>query len=140
MKKIMLTILIIAVFMSGCTAQPEQPPVTTTTTTQTIATTTTTAQTTATTTPTTTATITVAAIKIKDYSFIPTPITVKTGTTVTWTNEDSTDHTVASDSGTEINSPSLSQGQSYSHTFNTAGTYTYHCGVHPIMKATIIVE
>ena len=79
-------------------------------------------------------------INIKDFAFDPPTLTVKSGTTVTWTNQDSTPHTVTSDSGGEIASETLSKGQTYSHTFNTAGAFTYHCGVHPSMKGTIIVQ
>jgi plastocyanin len=41
--------------------------------------------------------------------------------------------------GPELSSPILSTGQTYSHTFSTAGVFDYHCGVHPTMKATITV-
>lgn len=80
------------------------------------------------------------SIAIKDFAFSPPEITIKKGETVVWKNEDSAPHTVVSDSGNEIDSPSLSNGQMYSHTFNTAGTYAYHCSIHPNMKARIIVE
>ena len=79
-------------------------------------------------------------VAIKDFAFSPSEITIKKGKTVTWMNGDSAPHTVVSDSGSEINSPSLSNGQTYSHTFNSAGTYAYHCSIHPGMKARIIVE
>jgi len=79
-------------------------------------------------------------IMIKNFAFNPSTLTVKVGTTVTWTNEDSTPHQLISDSGNEISSQSLSNGQTYSHAFNTAGTFDYHCSIHPTMKGKIIVE
>ncbi|MEK6917789.1 MAG: plastocyanin/azurin family copper-binding protein [Nanoarchaeota archaeon] len=53
---------------------------------------------------------------------------------------DSAPHTVTSDSGSELNSGTISNGGVYSHTFNTAGTYKYHCAFHTSMKATVIVQ
>jgi amicyanin len=79
-------------------------------------------------------------IIIEGFSFHPLELKVKMGTSVTWTNQDSAPHTVTSDSGSELNSGSLSKGQSYSHTFNEAGTFEYHCKFHSMMKAKIIVE
>lgn len=79
-------------------------------------------------------------VSIKSYNFNPTTVNIRVGETITWTNEDSAPHTIVSDSGKEISSSSLSNGQTYSHTFSTAGTYDYHCSIHPSMKATIIVK
>lgn len=95
-------------------------------------------------TPSTSATETTSGtntISIEGFAFSPKTLTIKAGTTVTWTNKDSASHTVTSDeSKRELNSPNLGNGASYSHTFNTPGTYNYHCTLHPMMKATIIVE
>ena len=79
------------------------------------------------------------AVVMKGFAFNPAELTVKKGTTVTWTNMDSAPHTVTSDSGSELSSATLSNGQSYSHTFTEAGTFAYHCGVHPTMKAKVVV-
>jgi amicyanin len=79
-------------------------------------------------------------IQIKNFAFTPATLTIKAGDTVTWTNKDSMAHTVTSDSGSELDSSSLVQGASYSHTFNTPGEYDYHCAVHPSMTAKIIVQ
>jgi len=79
-------------------------------------------------------------IGIKDFSFQPQTLRIKTGDTVVWTNQDSVQHTATSDSGGELNSKFLSKGQSYSHIFNNAGTYDYHCTPHPYMKGKVIVE
>ncbi|MDO8467536.1 MAG: cupredoxin family copper-binding protein [Nanoarchaeota archaeon] len=80
------------------------------------------------------------AVEIKSFAFSPSTLTVNVGDSVTWTNYDSVKHTVTSDSGSELDSEMLSNGQSYSHTFNTPGTYAYHCTPHPGMKATIVVQ
>ena len=61
------------------------------------------------------------------------------GTTVTWTNSDSTQHTVTADDGS-FDSGVLAQGQTFSHTFDTAGTIAYHCTIHPNMQATVTVQ
>ena len=75
---------------------------------------------------------------ISNYRF--SDVTIKTGDTVIWTNQDSVFHTVTSDSGTELNSPQLANGQTYSHTFTVAGVYTYHCTMHPSMTGEVTVE
>lgn len=79
-------------------------------------------------------------IEIKSFAFSPSSLTIKKGDMVIWTNEDSVAHTVTSDSGSELSSPLISRGNMYSHTFDTEGTYDYHCTPHSSMKGTIIVE
>ena len=77
-------------------------------------------------------------VTIHDYSFLPATLTVKKGTTVTWTNDDIAKHTVTGDhSGPS--SDFFGQGQSYSYTFDAPGTYPYHCEPHPYMTATVVV-
>jgi plastocyanin len=68
--------------------------------------------------------------------FVPTTFTVKKGTRVTWTNADTTDHTVTGNGWT---SPTIHAGESWSYTFNTAGSFDYHCNIHPVMQGTINV-
>jgi plastocyanin len=82
------------------------------------------------------------AIAIKNFEFSPATLTVKTGTTVSWTNADGASHTVVSDAGAPVafTSPSLATGSSFPFTFTEAGTYPYHCSIHPSMKGTIIVQ
>ena len=80
------------------------------------------------------------AVTIQNFAFNPSNITVKKGTTVTWTNNDSTTHTVTeTDSQTGPDSGDLSPGKSYSFTFNATGTFHYHCSIHPSMTGTVIV-
>lgn len=79
-------------------------------------------------------------VTIENFSFNPGTVTIKKGTKVTWTNKDSVKHDVSSDTGSELKSQLLAQGESYSHVFNTVGTYVYHCNPHAAkMKATIVV-
>jgi plastocyanin len=78
------------------------------------------------------------SVAIANFSFSPATLSVRSGTTVTWTNNDSTTHTVTLDDGSAA-SPDLASGSTFQHTFTTAGTFTYHCRIHPTMTATIVV-
>jgi plastocyanin len=78
-------------------------------------------------------------VVMKGFAFDPASVTVKVGDTVTWTNEDSATHTVDADNG-EFSSGDLAQGKTFSFKFDKAGTYPYHCKVHPNMKGTIVVQ
>ncbi|MBC7512298.1 cupredoxin family copper-binding protein [Candidatus Saccharibacteria bacterium] len=81
------------------------------------------------------------AVEIKSFSFGPQAITVKAGTKVTWTNQDSVKHNAAKDDGQTDgpDGPLLAQGESYSYTFDKPGTYTYHCDPHRSMKGVVYV-
>ncbi len=78
------------------------------------------------------------AVTIQSFAFSPATLTVKVGESVTWTNQDSVGHSATSDDGS-FKTSVLSQGQSGSVTFSKAGTFTYHCSIHPNMKGTIVV-
>jgi len=82
------------------------------------------------------------SVDIKDMAYTPATIKVKVGSTVTWTNHDNVQHDVVADtpSADAPNSSLLSQGETYKFTFTKAGTYSYHCSIHPYMTATVIVE
>ena len=73
------------------------------------------------------------------YSFDPASITVPKGSQIVWTNTSDAPHTVTSDSNAFTASPNVTQNQTFKMVFNIAGTYSYHCSIHPYMKATIIV-
>lgn len=77
-------------------------------------------------------------MSIQNFAFQSANIQVRTGTTVTWTNQDTAPHSVTFKNGMK-DSGLLSQGQSFSYTFNTPGTYQYYCTVHPSMVATVTV-
>lgn len=87
------------------------------------------------TTPTTT-----DAVTIQNFAFNPANITVKAGTTVTWTNKDSVAHTVTETDGqTGPNSGDVNPNSTYMFTFAKAGTYHYHCSIHTEMVGTVTV-
>lgn len=77
------------------------------------------------------------AVTIKNFAFSPATLTVKAGSTVTWTNQDTIAHDVKGDT---FQSATLNTGDAFQFTFDKAGTYEYICGLHPTMKGTIIVE
>jgi plastocyanin len=76
----------------------------------------------------------------------PSPLTVKTGTSVTWTNKDSSIHTVTSglpengDVGTLFDSSLINPGMTFVHVFDKQGTFDYSCTLHPFMHGQIIVK
>ena len=78
-------------------------------------------------------------VSIVNFTFTPETRTVSVGTTVSWTNNDSATHHVASDTGV-FDSGDLSQNATFSFTFNNTGTFHYHCAIHTYMKGTIIVQ
>ena len=80
-------------------------------------------------------------VDIKDSAYAPAKIQVKKGTKVTWVNQDSLRHDISPDTESDNFKASelLGKGESYSFTFNTVGTYTYHCTPHPFMKGTVEV-
>jgi len=81
------------------------------------------------------------AVMMEGYAYSPATLTVRSGDTVTWTNHDQAPHDVVTTSApVAIKSPMLSQGQSFSYTFTTPGTYSYYCSIHPDMRATIVVQ
>ena len=79
-----------------------------------------------------------ATVKIGNFTFGPQELKVKSGTTVTWTNEDDIPHTVVSPNN--FRSKALDSEDKFSFTFTTPGTYKYFCSLHPHMTGTIVVE
>ena len=80
-----------------------------------------------------------AKVQIDQYAFLPQRVTVKPGTTVTWTNDDDDSHTVASSSKL-FKSKALDTNDKFSFTFTTPGTYEYFCSLHPHMTGAVVVE
>src|SRR6266567_3755836 len=78
------------------------------------------------------------SVTIKGFAFSPAAITVKVGTTVTWTNMDQDAHTVTAKDST-FGSQALNTGASFKFTFTKAGTYNYLCTIHPFMTAMVVV-
>jgi plastocyanin len=79
------------------------------------------------------------AVRIDNFTFMPQHMTVKAGTTVTWTNQDDIPHTVASTTRA-FRSSALDTDDKFSFTFAMAGVYDYFCSLHPHMTGTIVVE
>jgi plastocyanin len=72
-------------------------------------------------------------------AYAPNPVTISAGGTVTWKNNDSVAHTSTADAG-GWDSGTIAAGAQFSHTFQTAGTFTYHCTIHPGMIGTVTVQ
>jgi LPXTG-motif cell wall-anchored protein len=79
------------------------------------------------------------SVAIADFSFSPASITIDQGDTVTWANNGPAAHS-ASANGGEFDTGILKAGQSSSHTFSQAGTFSYFCQPHPFMKGTVVVQ
>ena len=78
-------------------------------------------------------------VEITDGGYNPSSLAVPPHTTVTWTNKGTTAHTVTSDSGRKLESPTLEPRYSYSYTFHDEGTFPYHDELHPELTGTIVV-
>lgn len=109
---ILLALILIAVSIAGCASYSPAPS------------------------PTTQASNT-ANVTIQGFSFQPSEVTVARGGTVTWTNQDPTQHTVKF---ADSESAPLGKGSTYQKKFDTAGTYDYRCGIHPSMTGKVIVQ
>jgi plastocyanin len=81
----------------------------------------------------------VSDVAIDNFAFVPPNLSVVSGTTVTWTNDDDVNHTVTSDDGSTFDSGAFSHGLTFKFTAGQPGTYTYTCRIHPFMKATLTV-
>lgn len=79
-----------------------------------------------------------SGVKVIDFGFDPSSITVKVGTSLTWTNTGAATHTVTADDAS-FDSGNLASGATFSQTFAKAGTFTYHCKIHASMKGTVVV-
>ena len=79
------------------------------------------------------------SVLIEGFAFNPADITAKVGQTITFTNGDSAPHTASLDDGS-CTTPQMAAGGSDGLTFTAAGTYPFHCSVHPTMKGTITVS
>lgn len=78
-------------------------------------------------------------IAMKDLAYHPAKVSVHAGDTVTWTNDDSVDHTATAERGADFDSGTLSPGEKFDWKA-TAGKIAYHCTIHPDMTGTIDVK
>jgi len=74
------------------------------------------------------------------WCFSPNPIQITVGSTVTWTNTTGLTHTATSDTAAWATGNIASNGTSAPVAFPTAGTFPYHCAIHPSMLGTVIVS
>lgn len=77
-------------------------------------------------------------ITIDSFAFNPQELTINVNTEVSWTNNQDISHTVISQGLFE--SPVLKKGDTFKFKFTEAGTYDYHCSIHPSMKGKVIVN
>jgi plastocyanin len=80
-----------------------------------------------------------ASVRIANLAFDPPTITIPAGSTMTWSNDDVTPHTVTADEG-QFDSGIFDPGASFSWTFPEPGSFTYHCQLHPTMQGSVVVE
>ena len=78
------------------------------------------------------------SVSIKNMAFSPMSLSVPAGTTITWNNNDTTMHTVTADNGS-FDSGNIAVGGKFTKVFSSAGSFAYHCTLHPEMKGTIVV-
>jgi plastocyanin len=76
-------------------------------------------------------------VRISEFMFIPNPVVISRGGTVTWVNEDSARHSIV---GVGFRSDDMLKGGTYSRTYEQAGNFPYHCGIHPLMKGEVRVK
>ena len=79
-------------------------------------------------------------VTIANLAFDPTTVTIDVGDAVTWSNDDSTAHNATADDGSNCCTQNIAAGESMSITFLVAGTYAYHCTIHPQMTGTVVVQ
>jgi plastocyanin len=79
------------------------------------------------------------AVNITATAFKPASVTIKTGDVVKWTNKDTKNHQVVANNGS-FASGMITPNHSYSHTFNTAGTFRYHDALHPALTGKVVVS
>ncbi|MEP6695937.1 MAG: cupredoxin family copper-binding protein [Pseudonocardiales bacterium] len=78
-------------------------------------------------------------VEIKGFKFVPSVITVKVGTVVTWTNADDVQHSATATDKT-FDSKLFGKGKSYSFTFTKTGKFDYFCSAHQYMTGTVMVS
>jgi plastocyanin len=81
-----------------------------------------------------------SGVTIRDFKFMPNPLTVQSGASVNVTNDDSAPHTVTADDGHSFDTGTLDQGSSKTISVTKPGTYPYHCSIHSFMHGKLIVK
>ncbi|MDQ6778675.1 MAG: plastocyanin/azurin family copper-binding protein [Actinomycetota bacterium] len=79
-------------------------------------------------------------VDISMFAFKPSTLTIAPGTTVAFTNMDTTEHTATEDIGPTFDTGAIQHGQTKAVTFTKPGAYHYKCSFHPFMTGTIVVK
>ncbi len=79
-------------------------------------------------------------VSIRNFSFNPSSVTAKVGDTITWKNSDDAPHTVTFDDASVGGSGTLNNGSTFQLTAAKAGSFPFHCKIHPSMKGTLTVS
>jgi len=77
-------------------------------------------------------------VRIQDFSFTPPALNITVGTQVTWLNGGPSNHTVTANDGS-FDSGTIQRNGTFAFTFSKAGTFAYHCSIHPTMTGTVTV-
>ena len=80
-----------------------------------------------------------ASVAIENFAFNPADVSAAVGETITWTNSDSAGHTATLDDGS-CDTGTIAPDASGGLVFDAAGTYTYHCTIHPNMTGSITIQ
>jgi len=80
-----------------------------------------------------------ATVKIDNFNFTPPTLVVAPGTTVTWTNDDDSPHSVREKDG-KFKSAALDTDDTFSQTFTAPGEFEYFCSIHPRMTGKVVVK
>lgn len=75
-----------------------------------------------------------------DETFVPPHISLTVESTISWTNDDSIEHTVTSDEEGLFDSGPISPGDSFDNIFDIPGKFDYHCSIHPFMTSTVVIN
>ena len=80
-----------------------------------------------------------AEVVVDNFTFAPTPLTVKTGSMVTWVNHDDIPHSIVCPA-LQLKSHTLDTDETFAYMFDKAGTFDYMCGLHPHMRGQVTVQ
>jgi plastocyanin len=79
-------------------------------------------------------------VEIRNFAFTPKDLLVPAGARIVWTNRDDEPHVIVSAGGAFKASPALDTNESFAAVLAKPGTYSYYCGIHPMMVGRIVVH
>lgn len=79
-------------------------------------------------------------VDIKESTFSPGILIVATGSSITFINGTSVEHSIVSDDSSTILSGAILPGTTFFYKKDTVGNFNYHCGVHPSARGTLILS